>query len=46
MFDTAGTLLSVNKTANTLTANGHKADNKTVSKYIKALTDGKKSKKP
>lgn len=39
MFDSIGSLLSINNIANTLASNGYKTDNKTIAKYIKVLTD-------
>ncbi len=39
MFDTIGSLISINNIANKLTSNGYKIDNKTVGKYLKVLTD-------
>ena len=39
MFDSIGSILSINNIANKLTSSGYKVDNKTVGKYINALTD-------
>ncbi len=39
MFDSVGSMLSINNIANKLTSSGYKIDNKTVSKYLKLLTD-------
>ena len=39
MFDSIGSILSINNIANKLTSDGYKVDNKTVSKYIKVLTE-------
>lgn len=39
IFDSIGSLLSINKIANTMTSNGRKVDNKTIEKYINALVD-------
>lgn len=39
MFDSIGSILSINKIANKLTSDGYKVDNKTVSKYIEVLTE-------
>ena len=39
MFDSIGSILSINNIANKLTLDGYKVDNKTVSKYIEVLTE-------
>ncbi len=39
MFDSVGSMFSINNIANKLTSSGYKIDNKTVSKYLKLLTD-------
>lgn len=39
MFDSVGSILSINNIANKLTSSGYKIDNKTVSKYLTVLTD-------
>ena len=39
MFDSIGSILSINNIANKLTSDGYKVDNKTVSKYIEVLTE-------
>lgn len=39
MFDSIGSILSINIIANKLTSDGYKVDNKTVSKYIEVLTE-------
>ncbi len=39
MFDSVGSMLSINNIANKLTSSGYKIDNKTVSKYLKLLPD-------
>lgn len=39
MFDSIGSILSINNIANKLTSDGYKVDNKTVSKYIEVLIE-------
>ena len=39
MFNSIGSILSINNIANKLTSDGYKVDNKTVSKYIEVLTE-------
>ena len=39
MFDSIGSILSINNIANKLSSDGYKVDNKTVSKYIEVLTE-------
>lgn len=39
MFESIGSILSINNIANKLTSDGYKVDNKTVSKYIEVLTE-------
>ena len=39
MFDSIGSILSINNIANKLTLDGYKVDNKTVSKYIEVLIE-------
>ena len=39
MFDSIGSILSINNIANKLTSDGYKVDNKTISKYIEVLTE-------